>query len=48
MDTSGETAIDSTGDVEAVRAIPFSKMYDEEGYNANIPLPDKLKVVRSC
>ena len=48
VDTIGETDIDSTGDAEAVRAIPFSKMYDEEGYNAKIPLPDKLKVVRSC
>ena len=48
VDTIGETDIDSTGDAEAVRAIPFSKMYDEEGYNAKIPLPEELKVVRSC
>jgi hypothetical protein len=46
VDTIGETAIVSTGDAVAARAIPFSTMYDKEGYNAKILSAGRIESIQ--
>ena len=44
--TIGETDIASTADAEAVRAIPFSKMFDKEGYNAKVLSAGRIESIQ--
>jgi hypothetical protein len=44
--TIGETDIASTGDAEAVHAIPFSNMFDKEGYNAKVLSAGRIESIQ--